>query len=580
MNATIDQTILDRANIWLTGNYDEETKRQVRYLMENDPAGLTDAFYRDLEFGTGGLRGIMGAGTNRMNQYTVGMATQGLANYLKKVYDDRIPIRAAIAYDCRNNNTLFARITANVLSANGINVFLFDDLRPTPELSFAVRHLKCQTGIVITASHNPKEYNGYKVYWNDGGQLITPHDKNVIEEVLRIRSIEDVRFEGDPSLIHTIGEEVDRAFLEKSCQQSLSPEIIRQHHDLKIVYTPIHGTGVHLVPRALKAYGFTHVISVEEQQLVSGDFPTVHSPNPEEGAALGMAIQKALDTGADLVMGTDPDGDRVGVAVRNEQGQFILLNGNQTASLIIYYMLRQWSEKKKLTGKEYIAKTIVTTELLKDIASHFGVETFDVLTGFKYIAELIRSLEGQRTYIGGGEESYGYMIGDFVRDKDAVTSCCMIAETAAWAVSQGKTMLGLLKDIYVRFGFYKEKQISVTKKGKAGAEEIQRMMDQLRGTPHEEMDNTRVTLIRDYLSQTGHNRLTGEQTPIPLPRSNVLQFFLEDGSKITVRPSGTEPKIKFYFGIKTTLVSKEELEKTDRKLEMRIEAISRSLGLS
>ena len=580
MSTNIEQGILGRANAWLTGNYDEETKRQVRYLMENDPAGLTDAFYRDLEFGTGGLRGIMGAGTNRMNQYTVGMATQGLANYLRKVYGEQTEISAAIAYDCRNNNTLFARITANVLSANGINVFLFDDLRPTPELSFAVRHLKCQTGIVITASHNPKEYNGYKVYWSDGGQLIAPHDKNVIEEVLRIRSVEDVRFEGNPGLIRTIGEEVDRAFLKKSCQQSLSPEIIRQHHDLKIVYTPIHGTGVRLVPMALKAFGFTNVISVKEQQLVSGDFPTVHSPNPEEGAALGMAIQKAVETGADLVMGTDPDGDRVGVAVRNEKGEFILLNGNQTASLIIYYMLRQWSERKKLTGKEYIAKTIVTTELLKDVAGHFGVETFDVLTGFKYIAELIRSLEGQRTYIGGGEESYGYMIGDFVRDKDAVTSCCMIAETAAWAASQGKTLLELLTDIYVRFGFYKEKQISVTKKGKAGAEEIQRMMDHFRSSPPEAMDNSRIVRIMDYLSQTGLNRLTGETTSIPMPRSNVLQFFLEDGSKITVRPSGTEPKIKFYFGIKAPLDKKEDFKLLDEALEQRIERISGSMGLS
>ena len=580
MNTSIDQTILDRANIWLTGNYDEETKRQVRYLMQNDPAGLTDAFYRDLEFGTGGLRGTMGAGTNRMNQYTVGMATQGLANYLKKVYGDKEQIRAAIAFDCRNNNTLFARITANVLSANGITVFLFDDLRPTPELSFAVRYLKCHTGIVITASHNPKEYNGYKVYWNDGGQLITPHDKNVIDEVLRIRSIEAVAFEGNPSLIHTIGEEIDRAFLERSCQQSLSPDIIRRHHDLGIVYTPIHGTGVHLIPRALKAYGFTHVNLVKEQQVVSGDFPTVHSPNPEEGAALGMAIQRAIETGADLVMGTDPDADRVGVAVRNEKNEFVLLNGNQTASLVIYYMLGKWSEKKRLTGKEYIAKTIVTTELLKDIAGHFGVETFDVLTGFKYIAELIRKLEGQRTYIGGGEESYGYMIGDFVRDKDAVTSCCMIAETAAWAASQGKTLLGLLTEIYVRFGFYKEKQISVVRKGKEGAEEIQRMMDQFRGAPPERMDGSRVVRIKDYLAQTEYDRLTGEKKPIAQPRSNVLQFFLEDGSKITVRPSGTEPKIKFYFGIKATLASANELETTDRKLEMRIEAISRSLGLS
>ncbi|MBP6978530.1 MAG: phospho-sugar mutase [Bacteroidales bacterium] len=575
----IDPQILDRANGWLTGNYDEETKQQVRELMENDPVGLTDAFYRDLEFGTGGLRGIMGVGTNRMNRYTVGMATQGLANYLKKVYGEQAVIRAAIAYDSRNNNTLFARITANVLSANGIKVFLFDDLRPTPELSFAVRFLKCQTGIVITASHNPREYNGYKVYWNDGSQLLTPHDRNVIEEVLRIRSVDDVKFEGNPSLISTIGEEVDRAFLEKSCGQSLSPGIIREQHDLKIVYTPLHGTGVRLVPRALKAYGFTQIIAVEEQNVISGDFPTVQSPNPEEGAALEMAIQKARETGASLVMGTDPDGDRVGVAVRDSKGDFILLNGNQTASLIIYYMLGQWSEKKKLTGREYIAKTIVTTELLKDIATHFGVETFDVLTGFKYIAELIRSMEGQRQYIGGGEESYGYMIGDFVRDKDAVTSCCMIAETAAWAASQDKTLFDLLIDIYVRFGFYKEKQISVTKKGKAGAEEIQLMMDRFRAQPPVEMDGSRVVRIMDYLTQEEKDMLSGDQKKIPLPGSNVLQFFLEDGSKITVRPSGTEPKIKFYFGIRGTLERAEEFGITDKNLEQRIEAISRSLGL-
>ncbi len=580
MGMEIDQQILDRANAWLTGNYDEETKRQVRDLMVNDPVGLTDAFYRDLEFGTGGLRGIMGVGTNRMNRYTVGMATQGLANYLRKVYGGETEISAAIAYDSRNNNTLFAQITADVLSANGIKVFLFDDLRPTPELSFAVRHLGCRTGIVITASHNPKEYNGYKVYWADGGQLLTPHDRNVIEEVLRIRSVDDVKFKGNPSLISIIGEEVDRAFLEKSCQQSLSPEIIREHHDLKIVYTPLHGTGVRLVPRALRAFGFTEIISVEEQNVTSGDFPTVHSPNPEEGAALEMAIQKARETGASLVMGTDPDGDRVGVAVRDRKGDFLLLNGNQTASLIIYYMLGKWSEKKKLTGREYIAKTIVTTELLKDIATHFGVETFDVLTGFKYIAELIRNMEGQRLYIGGGEESYGYMIGDFVRDKDAVTSCCMIAETAAWAASQGKTLFGLLVDIYVRFGFYKEKQISVTKKGKAGAEAIQQMMDTFRNHPPVALDGSRVVRILDYLSQNETDCLTGAQKRILQPRSNVLQFFLEDGSKITVRPSGTEPKIKFYFGIRAALGRAEEFGVTDKNLEQRIEAIVHSLGLS
>jgi phosphoglucomutase len=574
----VDQFILERANQWLTGNYDEETKKQVRYLMDHDPAGLTDAFYRNLEFGTGGLRGIMGAGTNRMNVYTVGMATQGLANYLKNEFKDQ-PISAAIAYDCRNNNTVFARVTANVLSANGIKVFLFDDLRPTPELSFAVRYLKCQAGIVITASHNPREYSGYKVYWEDGGQLTAPHDRNIIREVLKIQRIEEVKFEGNEALIGMIGEPVDRVFLSMSLSQSLSPDIIKRNSHLRIVYTPIHGSGVKLVPQALQAYGFNHIIHVAEQDMVSGDFPTVHSPNPEEPAALELAIRKARAEGADLVMGTDPDADRVGVAVRTRDGAFILLNGNQTASLLIYYILSKWSEHGKLTGKEYIAKTIVTSELLKDISSYFKVESFDVLTGFKYIAELIRSLEGERRYIAGGEESYGYMIGDFVRDKDAVTSCCIIAETAAWAASQGKTLYDLLIDIYLQFGLYKEKQISVTRKGKTGAEEIQKMMDDFRSNPPLKIEGSKVSHIKDYLLQTERDLITGTETPIRMPVSNVLQFFLEDGSKITVRPSGTEPKIKFYFGIKGALATRENFAEVDHSLENRIAGIAKSLGL-
>jgi phosphoglucomutase len=506
------------------------------------------------------------------------MATQGLANYLIKTFPGK-QIKAAIAYDCRNNNTLFAQVTANVLSANGIKVYLFDDLRPTPELSFAVRHLKCQSGIVITASHNPKEYNGYKVYWEDGGQLTAPHDRNIIQEVQRIRTIGEVTFQGNPELIEMIGEETDRAFLFRVCGQSLSPATVSQNNDLRIVYTPIHGTGVRLVPEALKAFGFKQVIHVPEQDVVSGDFPTVHSPNPEEPAALELAIRKARETGADLVMGTDPDADRVGVAVRNRSGEFILLNGNQTASLLIYYILRMWKENGKFTGKEFIAKTIVTSELLKDIAGYFHVDSYDVLTGFKYIAELIRTLEGKMAYIAGGEESYGYMIGDFVRDKDAVTSCCMIAETAAWAASQGKTLYDLLIDIYLTFGFYKEKQISVTRKGKAGAEEIQHMMDQFRNAPPPSINNCRVVRIKDYLIQKEKDLISGEEGTIRLPVSNVLQFFLEDGSKITVRPSGTEPKIKFYFGIREKLLNREDFPATDRKLDERIRKIATSMGL-
>ena len=575
----IDLKILENANSWLNGNYDDETRKKIRDLINTDPTELTDSFYKDLEFGTGGLRGIMGVGTNRMNKYTVGMATQGLANYLKKEWASIGQISAAIAFDCRNNNTFFAEITANVLSANGIKVYIFDDLRPTPELSFAIRYLNCQSGIVITASHNPKEYNGYKVYWDDGGQLVYPHDKNVIEEASRIKSIDDVKFEGNKELIVNIGKEIDEIYIQHLKQLSLSPDIIKRHNGLKIVYTPIHGTGVHLVPMALKAFGFNNVINVPEQDVVSGDFPTVHSPNPEEPAALKLAIAKAEETGADLVMATDPDADRVGIAVRNNKGDFILMNGNQAASLLIYYLLNKWDVNAKLTGKEYIAKTVVTSELLKDIADHFDVKTYDVLTGFKFIAELIRNLEGEEQFIGGGEESYGYLVGDFVRDKDAVISCCMIAETAAWAADQGKTLYQLLIDIYVEFGFYLESLISVVKKGKKGAEEIQLMMDNFRNTPPAVINDSKVVLIKDYLSGIENNLAKNIQSPIDLPTSNVLQFFTEDGSKITVRPSGTEPKIKFYFGVKGELADKKEYDKVVGELNNKIEGIIASLGL-
>lgn len=575
---TIDPAILEKAKQWTLAPFDTQTREKVEYLIENDPAEITECFYRDLEFGTGGLRGIMGVGTNRMNVYTVGMATQGLANYLKKCFPDKPSIRVAIAHDCRNNGPLFTQTAANVLSSNGIQVYIFDGLRPTPELSFAVRYLGCQAGIVLTASHNPKEYNGYKAYWEDGGQLISPHDKNVIAEVNLIKGMEDVLFEGNPSLIKTLGPEVDEAYLAEVVKLSLDPALIARQRHLKIVFTPIHGTAVDLVPRALKAYGFENVITVEEQMVVSGDFPTVHSPNPEEPAALSLAIRKARETGADLVMGTDPDADRVGIAVRDEKGEFILLNGNQTASLLLFYILKSWKEKGKLTGREYIVKTIVTSELLSDIARSEGVESFDVLTGFKYIADIIRKLEGIKTFIAGGEESYGYLVGDFVRDKDAVSSCCMIAETAAWAASQGKTLYGLLKEIYVQYGFYFETLVSLTKKGKSGAEEIRDMMAQYRQNPPRSLGGVEVSVVKDYLTSTETRLADGSTLGIDLPKSDVLQFFLSDGSKITVRPSGTEPKIKFYFGAKAPLARVEDFETVRSQLAEKVKRITLDMG--
>jgi phosphoglucomutase len=578
MNTTIDPTVLAKANEWLNGNYDKETKEAVKEMMDNNPQELIESFYRDLEFGTGGLRGIMGVGSNRMNKYTVGAATQGYANYLKANFPDVEQIKTAIAYDCRNNSPYFAQITADVFSANGINVYLFDSLRPTPELSFAIRHFGCQGGIVITASHNPKEYNGYKAYWDDGGQLIAPHDKNVIDEVSKIKDVADIKMKGNAGLIEKIGEEVDKIYLDKIKALSLSPEVIQRQKDFKIVYTPIHGTGVKLVPESLKAFGFEQVFGVDEQNVVDGNFPTVHSPNPEEPAALEMAIAKAKAVGADLVMATDPDADRVGIAVRKDD-DFVLLNGNQAATLLIYYLLTKWKENNKLTGKEFIVKTIVTSELLADIAGKYGVEYFDVLTGFKFIADIILKLEGQKTFIGGGEESYGYLVGDFVRDKDAVSSCAMLAETAAWAKDNGLGMLDLLKEIYLEFGFYKEKLISVVRKGKAGAEEIQQMMADFRSNPPKSMGGSRLVIVKDYDSSIEKNLLTGEEKAIDLPKSNVLQFFTEDGSKVSVRPSGTEPKIKFYFGIKGTLNRIEDYDKVSDQLEEKIDRIVNELGL-
>ena len=578
MSAKIDKEVLDRANLWLDGNYDDDTKDVIREMINNDPQELTEAFYRNLEFGTGGLRGIMGVGSNRMNKYTVGAATQGMANYLKMNFSDLDLIKVAIACDSRNNSDYFAKVTADVFSANGIKVYLFESLRPTPELSFAIRHFGCQGGIVITASHNPKEYNGYKAYWDDGGQLISPHDKNVIDEVLKIEDISDVKFNGNDELIEIIGEEVDDIYLKNIHSLSLSPDAIKRQKDFKIVFTPIHGTGVTLVPKALKMFGFEQVFMVDEQATPDGNFPTVVSPNPEESAALALAMQKAKDIDADLVMATDPDADRVGIAIRKGD-EMILLNGNQAASLLIYYLLTKWKELGKLTGNEFIVKTIVTSELLAKIAKKDNVEHFDVLTGFKYIADIIKRYEGKKTFIGGGEESYGYLVGDFVRDKDAVISCAMIAETAAWAADKGIGLYDLLLDIYTEFGLYKEKLISVVRKGKSGAEEIQKMMKDFRSNPPVSLNNSKVVLINDYQSGISKNMETGVEEKIDLPSSNVLQFTTSDGGKVSVRPSGTEPKIKFYFGVVAPLANKSDFDKVDKELESKIDSYVNELGL-
>ena len=564
----MDQKILERAQAWLTDQYDEETRKKVQYLIDNDPNELTESFYRNLEFGTGGLRGIMGVGTNRMNIYTVAMATQGFANYIKLMNPGVSDLRVAIAYDCRNNSPAFANITADVMSANGIKVFIFDCLRPTPELSFAVRELHCHAGVMVTASHNPKEYNGYKAYWNDGGQLVSPHDKNVIAEVEKILDPSMVNFKRNPELITVLGEDFDDIYLNKVFGLSLSLDLIKKHKDLKIVYTPIHGTGRRLVPEILKRKGFENIYCVEEQMVVDGDFPTVKSPNPEEPAAMALAVKKAQEINADLVLATDPDADRVGVAVKNEKGEFILLNGNQAASVFLYYLLTRWHELGKLTGKEFVVKTIVTTELLFEIAKKFNVDRYDVLTGFKYIADKILELEGKKQFIGGGEESYGYLAGDFVRDKDAVIATSLLAEAMAWAAEQGKTFYELLCDIYREFGLYKEKLVSLTKKGISGTEEIKAMMAKFRNTPPTEIVGEKVVEIRDYKNLEAKDLLTGKVTPINLPKSDVLQFFTETGSKISIRPSGTEPKIKFYFSMKGKIEGgiDESMNRLDEKL--------------
>lgn len=573
MNAS-DPKIIERAKSWLSDQYDEDTKKEVRNMLENDPAELQECLYRNLEFGTGGLRGIMGAGTNRMNVYTVAMATQGLANYIKKMFPDVKQPQVAIAFDCRNNSSKFAKISADVMTSNDIKVFLFESLRPTPELSFAIRELKCQAGVVITASHNPKEYNGYKAYWNDGGQLVSPHDKNVIAEVEKITDFSMVKTDAKPKLLEMLGEKFDNIYISKVLSLSLSPKAIKNQKKLTLVYTPIHGTGGQIVPKVLKEAGFKKIFTVDEQMIVDGNFPTVVSPNPEEHAALTMAIEKAYSVDADVVLATDPDADRVGVAVRDENNEFVLLNGNQTASLLTYYILRRWRELDKFKGNEFIVKTIVTTDLLTRIANKYNVKTYDVLTGFKFIADKIQNSPDEK-FICGGEESYGFLVGDFVRDKDAVIACLMVAEAAAWAAEEGKTLYQLLKEIYLEFGFYKEKLVSLTKKGISGTEEIKEMMRLFRTTPPKSLLGSRITEIRDYKLGTCKYTIYNVDTIINLPKSDVLQFITESGTKVSIRPSGTEPKIKFYFSIKGELHNIEDFNVVNQDIENDLDKLSR-----
>ena len=581
-NEDLLKQVTAKAQIWLGDGYDEETKAAVRAMLDNeDKTDLIEAFYKDLEFGTGGLRGIMGAGTNRMNIYTVGAATQGLSNYLKKAFADLPQIKVAIGHDCRNNSRKFAEVAADVFSANGIKVYLFDALRPTPEVSFAIRELGCQSGVILTASHNPKEYNGYKAYWNDGAQMIAPHDKNTIDEVNKITSVKDVKFRGNAELIEIIGEEIDRRYLDRIKTLSLSPEAIAHHHDMKIVYTPIHGTGVKLIPASLKNFGFTNIIHVPEQDVVSGDFPTVVSPNPEEPAALDMAIKKAIETDAELVMASDPDADRIGIAVRNDKGEFVLVNGNQIVMIFLNYLMTRNKELGLLKGNVYIVKTIVTTETIKTIAEQNGFKMYDCYTGFKWIASVIRENEGKARYIGGGEESYGFLPEDFVRDKDSVSSISLMAEIAAWAKDKGMTMYQMLQDIYIKYGYSKEKGISVVRKGKSGAEEIVAMMKNFRENPMKELGGSPVILIKDYASLEATDVVNGTKSKLDMPvTSNVLQYFSADGSKVSIRPSGTEPKIKFYIEVRGIKMDNyADYDAANAAADAKIEAIKKELGI-
>ena len=576
----LDQLVMSKAQAWLDGDYDEATKQQVKLLMDSDLKELTESFYKDLEFGTGGLRGIMGVGTTRMNIYTVGAATQGLANYLKKNFEGE-QVKVAVAHDSRNNSRMFAERVADIFASNGFKVYLFDDLRPTPELSFAIRELGLHSGVVITASHNPKEYNGYKAYWTDGSQVTSPHDVNIIDEVAKITEVGQVLTGLNPENITILGEEFDKIYLDRIKKDiQLSPESVAKFHDMKIVYTPLHGAGMRLVPASLKNFGFTNVEMVKEQAVIDGNFPTVDSPNPEERKTMAAAMELGRQAGADLVMATDPDSDRLGLALRTGKGDYVLLNGNQTLTLLVIYQLTRWAERGDLDGKQYIVKTIVTSTMPNVVAEHFGVKCYDCLTGFKYIAKIIRQNEGITKYIGGGEESFGYLAGDYVRDKDAVSACALAAEAAAWAKdTMGLTLYEWLQQLYVKYGFFRESLVSVVRKGKDGAEEIQRMMVDFRANPPKELAGSQVVTVRDFKSLEELNVLTGEKTAIEQDSSNVLQWVTADGTIVSVRPSGTEPKIKFYFGVKEPLASVEEYDAVEAQLDAKIERIKGELNL-
>ena len=580
MTNELDQAVLAKAHSWLEGDYDQNTKEQVQDLIDNNIKELTESFYKDLEFGTGGLRGIMGVGTNRMNIYTVGTATQGLANYLKKNFAGE-QVKVAVAHDSRNNSRLFAEWVADIFASNDFKVYLFDALRPTPEMSFAIRELGLHSGVVITASHNPKEYNGYKAYWTDGAQVTSPHDVNIIDEVKKITSNEQVLKGKNPENITILGEEFDKIYLDRIKQDvQLSPECVAKYHDMKIVYTPLHGSGVRLVPESLRNFGFTNIIMVPEQAVVDGNFPTVESPNPEERKTMAMAIDLAKAEGADLVLATDPDSDRLGVALRTGKGDYVLLNGNQTLALLLSYQLTRWAELGKIDGKQYAVKTIVTSQMANAVAAHFGVKCYDCLTGFKYIAKIIRENEGVAKYIGGGEESFGYLAGDYVRDKDAVSACALAAEAAAWAKdTMGLTLYEWLQELYVKYGFFRESLVSVVRKGKEGAEQIQQMMVDFRTNAPKVLAGSPVVKVLDYKSLEELDVVTGEKRTIEQDSSNVLQWITADGTIVSVRPSGTEPKIKFYFGVKEPLASVEQYDEVLAALDAKIETIKNDLKL-
>lgn len=574
--------VTSKAQTWLGKGYDEETQAEVRKMLENDDkTDLIESFYKNLEFGTGGLRGIMGAGSNRMNIYTVGSATQGLANYLKVAFKNLKQIKVVVGHDVRNNSRRFAETVANIFSANGIKVFLFDGPRPTPEMSFAIRLLGCQSGVVITASHNPKEYNGYKAYWDDGAQMVSPHDVNTIDYVNKIKDISEIKFNGRKELIESIGENIDKQFIDKIKTLSLSPDVIARNHDIKIVYTPIHGTGKFLVPRSLANWGFTNVIHVPEQDVQSGDFPTVDSPNPENASAMKMAIEKAEEVDADLVVASDPDADRIGVVIKNTKGKYELVNGNQIVMIFLYYLMRRNKELNRLTGNEYIVKTIVSTDTIKSIADKQHIKMYDVFTGFKWIANTMHENDGKARYLGGGEESYGFLAEDFVRDKDSVSAISLMAEIAAWAKDNGMDMNAMLIDIYKTYGYSKEKGISVVRTGKSGAEEIIAMMKEYRENPPKQIDGSDVVLIKDYDKLEQKQVATGTVTKLVMPvTSNVLQYYMEDGTKVSIRPSGTEPKIKFYLEVHSTLNSDAEYDAKNEWAEKKIDRIAKELGIA